>query len=179
MLKPRPIWCPNVLLLDSGNAQFFPIDEAKEIVKKLTKDTKLITVYISHNFPEIDESQIVVKSFDYAIYREKRCEGNSLATQILNAGSSYVYYIQTFEDSYRAAFIHIFDILGMELPIICISNSLANQLQCAAIVFPNNRSKGSFLTKKTFIPDNLLMSTYHMLKTKVVFHDTSLVLSIQ
>ena len=65
----------------------------------------------------------MVKYDDYSIYKEIRKKGKGITSEFLAAGSNYVYYIKTDLDSYRAAFIHIFDILSGDYPIICVSKT--------------------------------------------------------
>lgn len=170
MIQPRPIWCPNIILLDSGDQLAFPVGEAKKIIKKIAKDTKLITVYINHEFSDLDESQIVVKSLDYAIYKETSKTNKNATSEFLRAGSNYVYYIKTDIDSYRAAFIHVFDLLLLDYPIICISNNLSNQLQSAAVIVPNKcDDKYKNNLEQNIQPSTPLYLTREILSRKVKF----------
>ena len=175
MIQSRPIWCPNIILLDSCDQLSFPIDEAKSIIKKLTKDTKLITVYINHEFSNLDESQIVVRSSDYAIYKETNKLNKNVTSEFLKAGSNYVYYIKTDIDSYRAAFIHVFDLLFLDYHIICVSNNLASHLQSAAVILPNKSGKDCKATiQQTMKPDIPLYLTSDILSKNVKFRENEI-----
>ncbi len=141
MIKPRPLYCPNIILLDSGTDLTFPVPEVKAIIDKLHDNQKVIVVYINHLLDKTDNLQIIVKSNGYAIYQEKNKEGSNYTSQLLAAGPRFVYYIQTEQNRYRNGFVHFYDILAAEYPIICISNNLANQVQSAAIILPSQTSK--------------------------------------
>ncbi|MDA3893009.1 MAG: hypothetical protein PF517_15210 [Salinivirgaceae bacterium] len=175
MLKPRPIYCPNVILLHSENNEIFSVLEAKAIIEKVTKGIKVITVYIHHEFNDLDESQIVVKNYDYSIYKETRKKSGNVTSEFLNAGSDYVYYVKADMENYRAAFVHLFDILSNNYLIICIASSLGAQLKAGAIVVENDLGEQHFddLKKKIYFPDKLF-TTSAFLEKRVVVTDNSI-----
>ncbi len=141
MLNLRPLYCPDVIVFDSCDQKVFPINDIKPIIDLLSQKSKVISVYINHKFDLIDESQIVVKTPEYSIYKETKPGFGDITSALLRAGSSYVYYIKTEVDSYRAAFVHFYDILSGDYPILCLSLNLAFQLQAAAIVLPESTSQ--------------------------------------
>lgn len=170
MLKSRPIYCPNVILLDADSHPEFNKSEAVEIINKISKKSKLITVYIDHDIKGIEENQIVVKNYDYCIYKEIRVESDCIASKYLAAGSSYVYYINTDVENYRAAFSHIFDILSEDYPFICISKYLAKQLQSAATVVSNN----ALSAYKSDLRKEMPSSTALFTANDILLHDVIL-----
>jgi hypothetical protein len=152
MFKHRPLFCPNVILLDSGKELLFPIEEAKRIVKKLVNKTKLVTVYIHHDLEDSEESQIIVRNTDYIIYRETENNKNRFTSQLFDLGGEYVYYIKTHINSYRRAFVHFYDLQSTDDTIVCISNFLANQLQASTVVVSDNLLE----EEKNYFSDTLL-----------------------
>lgn len=155
MIKPRPIYCPNVILLHADDNHIFPLDEAKQIIKKIAKGQKLITVFIHNEINDSLESQIVVKNYDYSIYKETRKKSGNVASELLKSGSDFVYYIKAEEENYRAAFIHIYDILSKDYPIVCIAGNLADQLKAGAIVIENSSQSYSELLELVYYPEKL------------------------
>jgi len=164
MLKPRPLYCPNVVLLVSGKESIFPIEEAKSIIEKLSNDTKLIVVYITHAIEDLNDLQIVIKSIDYSIFQEKRSNNARITSEFLNSGAKHVYYIKTDINMYRNAFVHFYDILSSDYPIICISNFLATQLQAAAIIIPDSLDEKEKLDlQELILQPNKIFSTSEIL----------------
>lgn len=176
MIKPRPIYCPNVILLHSENNNVFPIKEAESIVKKVTLNREVITIYIHHEIDDLKQTQIIVENYDYSIFKETRENSGNIASNYLKSGSDYVYYIKADEENYRAAFIHIYDILSSDYPIICIANYLVGQVKAGAIVLENKKEDLiEDIKDLVYLPDTLF-STRQFLEKQITFNDRKLIL---
>lgn len=176
MLKPRPIFCPNVILLHANGSGEFDINEAKAIIEKVSGQQKLITVYIQNAIIDLNEKQVVIENYDYAIYKETRESSGNIASEYLKSGSDFVYYIKADIENFRTAFIHFYDILSSDYPIVCISGAIAKHLKAGAIIVENgNANIIQELSKEVYLPETLF-TTKQFLGKQVAFKEKRLIL---
>lgn len=165
MIYNKPIWSPNVILVDLANLSGDLYANAERLIDKLKDNEQIISVIIDHNYSSVIKSQIVLANNDYSIYKEDDKTGNSFSSKLIQFGIKHSYYVVPNEMSYRAAYVNILDILGYDYPIICFSSNLSNDIDASAIVTnsldlkdPIKRltlddfiSKEVFFEKKSFI----------------------------
>ncbi|MBI9066609.1 MAG: hypothetical protein JEZ09_04910 [Salinivirgaceae bacterium] len=149
MMYNKPIWSPNVILMNvTDNIEEVTL-ETIALIKKLDPSILLIGLYINHKYKEIKESQIILSNPDYSIYKEVLKNEQTIPSRLLSAGARHVYYIVPKTANYRQAFVNLIDILGYNFPIICIAAGLANDIDSPAIVDFENSIKEKIVNRIT------------------------------
>ncbi len=147
MLFQKPIWAPNVILVD------LPINQLEKVIPGILKHLELTNMLIGVNAvsdsDEFDLGKMIIHQEDYEIYRERLLKDENISSHLLKAGVKVAYYIEANKDSYRAAFAHMYDLIGDEYPIICISNSLSNDIESAITIIDSSKKENYQTNSKT------------------------------
>lgn len=149
MVFNRPIWAPNVILVD------FPNDQLEMVLPKIISHINLPNQVVGINAIsddlELESRKITIHQEDYEIYRELESETINPSTIMLNNKAKIVYYVDANTDSYKAAFSHIYDLIEDEYPILCLCNILPQYVHSALTICSDfNKYSASKLDKNIF-----------------------------
>lgn len=135
MIFNRPIWGPNVIMVN------LPNDEINEFLPQIMNHIglhhQIIGINAISDELEISERKIIIHQEDYEIYRELPSETKNPSTLMLDNKAKIVYYVDADVISCKAAFSHIYDLIEDEYPIICLSTDLIDHVQPAISIVSN------------------------------------------
>ncbi len=144
MIFDKAIYAPNYILID---APFTGIDNvyatAEKVMEKLNLGRQLLVICAADRLFEPDPVRLTIEQEGYKIYREMNLNSLSLSGRLWQLQPKIVYNIQSTPDDYKAAISNIFDLIGTEYPVLCISDQLSTKLNPALIVVPEQHDKDS------------------------------------
>ncbi|HAZ01884.1 MAG: hypothetical protein A2W97_10325 [Bacteroidetes bacterium GWE2_40_63] len=154
MMPAKPIWCPNVILLDKNDPSTFSTEQVIEAIHLLPPDIPFLFLAIGDFKDSSLDSQIIIQQHGYSIYKENIFKRGNLTSLILETGLHHVYYIHTEPDLIKLAFIHFMDIIGSDYPIICLAPHLSGKLEPAIIIEPSEKVEPRTKKSKAMITLN-------------------------
>lgn len=135
MIFNRPIWAPNVIMVD------LPDDKLKkklpEIMRHIGLDNQLVGINAMSDELELESRKITIHQEDYEIYRELLSDSHNPSTILLKSKAKIVYYVDADVESCKAAFAHMYDLIEDDYPIICLSHILPNHVNSAVVICDN------------------------------------------
>lgn len=142
----RPIFAPNVILVDlifEDLNQWIPT-----IIGRINEKNNFVAVNAMFELNNEVYKNIIIHQEDYEIYRHSLADNNEVSKIIINSGVKVVYFLEADAESYRAAFVHLFDLIGHDFPIICFSNTLSRDIKPGLLIvndinYKENHSYGS------------------------------------
>lgn len=156
MIFNRPIWAPNVILVDLSSSEL--AEGLDKLVRHIGLKNQLVGINALSDELEIASRKIIIHQEDYEIFRELPSESINPSTIMLQEEVKIAYYVDASEESYKAAFSHIYDLIGDEYPILCLCNDLTKKLEASVILCSNpdayshlNLKNTKFLTLSQFL----------------------------
>lgn len=132
MIFQRPIYAPNVILVD------LPIDQLEEAIPKIMRhialDDQVIGVNALSDDYSLSSRKIIIHNEDYEVYRELPSDSNNPSRYLLDSRAKVAYFIDASSETFKAAFSHVYDLIGDEYPIVCISNELSDHLNSSITI---------------------------------------------
>lgn len=141
MIFNKPIWAPNMILVDAPKAGVNGLDIALDVLKAIPNRKNVIGIFASNRIVDIEREKIIIEQYDYSIYRESDKEKPWLRSKFLKGGAKIVYYIVSPEKEYRAAIVNVYDLINTEYPVICVSEFLSHEIMPAAMIVPSVEDK--------------------------------------
>lgn len=170
MIFNRPIWAPNVIMVD------LPDDGLNDAIPRLMEHIDLPNQIIGVNAIsdelEIKERKIIIHHEDYEIYRELPSSNPNPSVSMLKGKAKIVYYVDADKESIKAAFSHMYDLIEDDYPILCLSNDLPKQMQ-SAITICNDISKFSSLKDN----HSIFMTIDQFIESSIVYENKRFQLS--
>jgi len=122
----RPVYAPNVILVDLPEQQ---LQKAiPQLMKHIAMNNQIIGVNALSDDYSLASRKIIIHNEEYEVYRELPSDTDNPSRYLLDSGAKVAYYIDASSDTFKAAFVHVYDLIGDEYPIICVSNELTNHL---------------------------------------------------
>lgn len=138
MIFDRPIYVPNVILID------LPENLLKNALQKIMDHLLLPGQIVGVNAMADDyylsSRKIIIHQEDYEIYREYYSSTVTPSKYLLDAGTKVTYFIDASAETFKAAFVHMYDLIGDEYPIVCISDQLTNHLNSSITIVQDKKA---------------------------------------
>jgi len=135
----RPVFTPNVILVDLPPEEL--LQWMPDIISRINEKEQFVAVNAMFELNSEVYKNIIIHQEDYEIYRHTSTDKNRISKAIINNGIKVVYFLEADVESYRAAFVHLFDLIGHDFPIICFSNTLKNDLKPGLLVVKDIQTK--------------------------------------
>lgn len=137
MIFHRPIYAPNVILVDLPESK---LQQAiPKIMKHLSIREQVIGVNALSDDYNLSSRKIIIHNEDYEVYREYPSQFNNPSRYLLDSGAKVAYFIDASSDSFKAAFVHVYDLINDDYPIVCISNELTNHINSAITIIDTEK----------------------------------------
>jgi hypothetical protein len=178
MIFNKPIWAPNMILVDAPTSGLAKLDIALDVLGSLTMKDQVIGIFASDRIKNIEKEKIIIEQYDYSIYKKSNKNKSWLRSKFLNGRAKIVYYVISPEKEYRAAIVNVYDLISTEYPVICISEFLNKEINPAAMVVPTIEDKDFALQHKMpAAMDGKVYTINEFLSFKTSFEDQSFKLS--
>lgn len=166
MMFQKPIWAPNVILVNLPEEKLE--DSLLAILKHIGLEGKMIGINAVNDDEDLDFRKMIIHQEDYEIYRERYSNSKTVSAYLLKAGVKIAYCIEANEDSYRAAFAHMYDLIGNDYPIVCVSSSLGQHIESAITIVDrecsnSENSKTIFLTLDNMLKNDIKYQENHFI----------------
>ncbi len=169
MFFNKPLYTPNIILVESPVSGDKRLDIVFEIIDHLNLGKQLVVLCASDNIFQKNKNQIIIEQYDYTIYRERDTTAKTLASQILKKNPGIVYCISADSDGFKAAISNVCDLIGTNYPILCVSQNLSSSINPACIIVPELSDKQMMIENNNSFNANNILTLNELLDYEVVF----------
>ncbi len=114
---------------------------ASFIIEKFSVDFKLVGLKISPHFHSGTESlKAIHQNENFNIYQERSLTSSKDSSRMLNAGASYVFYIECYDEHMEEAFEKFLQVTDSSGPIVCESPALRKYVQPGIFIIVDSQS---------------------------------------
>ncbi len=177
MFTVRPVWCPNVMLLNPTAEAGFADSEVAKILQCFQSKDPLVFVRIDSMLQPSENARIIIEYDDYTIYRINKSTHKATKENPATNSHIFSYFVHAKPEALKAAVVHFIDILGFDYPIVCFAQGLLEFLSPALIIFKElDPIQKVQLVQQENLSKTLLLELNNIESMDCVYDDSKIVL---
>lgn len=174
-MEQRLLWIPNSILIDKKHNPAASMQSCIKVLDKLSKQLPVIFIeQISFEESFVFDFKPLIERDHYQVFRSRDFGSNDNRLFPVNSGDIHAYKIACTPEYFRRAFVHVYDILGHQIPMVILADDFAKETQPFCFIAEEKyQNSTDFIDRsESFVlqADDFLAQQIRFIDSRVVFY---------